>query len=104
MSARSDLLARFGPVQDWLLAELEHMSSAGFQKFYADVETHGRLPSCLENTMPKTSDGFIVDPAYAPPAQRAQLEEAWRNWIEIWTTPPWLRHPPIRTRPTRFKD
>jgi hypothetical protein len=45
-----------------------------------------RLPLNAEEiaareTMPKTSDGFIVSLFYLPPGQRAALEPQWQDWV-----------------------
>lgn len=101
-------LQRFGEVKPWLADRVRAMSFEAWARFYDSIEGgQMKLPSRIEETMPRTDNGSILNPESSPPQKRAALQAAWDEWEKTWGAPPWKQPQKelnVRPRIGKFKD
>lgn len=97
--SRTSLLQRFGPVEEWLSERIERMSLGQWTLFYDEVEAGRPLPRRFEDWMPRSHNGLIENPIFAPPEYQAQELAKWTIWKRIWGAAPWEIKSSLDCRP-----
>lgn len=90
MTDRAAQLKKFGgEITRWLAMRIEAMTDHQWRLFYDECEAGKALPRRLEDSMPRSQADLVSNPYVVPEGERPQYLRAWREWEQIWGSPPW---------------